>query len=623
MNYSKLFIFPAILVIGSLSFITLYKFLPPLPMYVEQYAYLEHVGTQLLLSLVLALLLVGVWMKSEYVAMTLILGANLGLLFFINILGLKMVDPTQINWLMQGDWATHFIGWHFFRNEPWQFPLGKLTNYYFPLGTSIGYTDSLPLFAFPLKLFSRFLPENFQYIGLWLLSCYVLQGVFAALLIRLVSRNLLIQALGALFFVMSPVLLNRLAHDTLCAHWLLLAGLWMYFRGWDQKLPYRPFALWAILVGISALVHPYLAMMVLGLAAAFYARFWLIEHHYKLTTAIWQLTLLGLITLFLWWQVGYFLIENQQMSGEGFGYYSMNLLAPFNAMGSSIFFKEIPLATGGQYEGFNYLGAGVLLMGFWVLYELNKQPMQKKTVKNLLPLALVCIVFTMIAISNKVTFANIVLVDFQYEWLNKLAIFRSSGRFFWSVNYLLMFLILSMLIIRNSARTAFMLLSFGLMFQSVDLFPSAKSHSNSNLLVWDNPLKSPLWKKVAPYYQHITLIPPPLCGKEAAPYQPFSYLAGSFGMTINTGYVARLDVKKAIPYCENLLQDIQQGKVRDDTVYILHIDYLEKFQTAAQSPLVCAKMDGFDTCVTKQSYAKWEEKEKGVRGQGTGVREQK
>jgi hypothetical protein len=618
MNYSKLFTLPAILVIGSLLFITLYELLPPLAIIeIEQYAYLEQIGNQLLLSLILALLLVGVWMKSEHVVMTLILGASLGLLFFINVLGLKMVDPTQIHWLMQGDWATHFLGWHFFRNEPWQFPLGKLTNYYFPLGTSIGYTDSLPLFALPLKLFSSWLPDNFQYIGLWLLSCYVLQGVFAALLIRLVSRNLLIQALGTLFFVMSPVLLNRLAHDTLCAHWLLLAGLWMYFRSWEQS-PYRAFAFWIVIVGISALVHPYLAMMVLGLAAAFYARFWLIERHCTLIAAIGRLAFLGAMTLFLWWQVGYFLIENQQMSGEGLGYYSMNLLAPFNAMGNSIFFKEIPLATGGQYEGFNYLGAGVLLMGFWALYELHKQPAQQKKVKNLLPLALVCVVFTMIAISNKVTLANIVLVDFQHEWLTQLGIFRSSGRFFWSVNYLLIFLILSVLISRHSARSAFMLLSFGLMFQTADLFPSTKSHYqvrdeptqhwNPSLSAWDNPLKSPLWKKVAPYYQHITLIPPPPCGKEAVPYQPFSYLAGSFGMTINTGYVARLDIKKVIPYCNNLLQDIQQGKVRDDTVYLLHIDYLEKFQKAAQSPLLCAKIDGFDTCVTKQSYAKWKEK---------------
>ena len=585
---------------------------------INSYAYLENLSTQLLIYLVFALLLVNAVMKYSNTIMTLTLGAAIGMIFFINILGLKMVDPTQIDWLMRGDWKWHFIGWHFFRNEAWHWPLGKITHFLFPIGTSIGYTDSLPLLALLFKPFSHFLPTYFQYIGLWIFISYVLQGVFAALLIRLVSKNLLIQTVGTLFFVMSPILINRLGHNALCAHWLLLAGLWLYFRTWNKSSHYQALTSWILLITIGALVHPYLTVMLLGLVTAFYVRFWLVERHYSVTTAVLQVVLLGLITLSVWWIVGYFLIDNENMTGIDLGYYSMNLLSPINAMGhGSLLFRDLPTATGGQYEGFNYLGAGVLLMGVWIVYELNKKPMQHLTFKKYLPLIVICIGFTIVAVSNKLTIANVVLIDIQSELLNSLAMFQSSGRFFWPVYYTLVFLIISVLIVRNSPRTTLFYLSFGLAIQSLDLFPVYQFHHQVRdnparhwdpkaSPGWNNPLYLDKWKVAMPYYQHITLVPPTFCGEAAAPYLPFSYLAGSYGMTINDGQAARIDVEKTMQYCQTLLKDIELGKVRDDTIYILHPSYLENFKKAAQLPIICVKIDGFDTCVTQQSFKQWQ-----------------
>ena len=411
----------AIVIITGLFLITLQGIFPFNQAFapIGSYAYLENLSTQLLVSLVFALLLVNAMMKYNHSVMTLTLGAAIAILFFVNILGLKMVDPTQIDWIMRGDWEWHFMGWHFFRNEPWHLPLGKITNFSFPVGTSIGYTDSIPLFALLFKPFTHFLPADFQYIGLWIFISYILQGVFAALLIRLVSKNLLIQAVGTLFFVMSPVLLHRLGHEALCAHWLLLAGLWLYFKSWDKPSPYQALTSWILLISIGALVHPYLTVMLLGLATAFYARFWLVEQKCTMTPALLQLTLLGLTCLFMWWQAGYFFIDNKNMTGINLGHYSMNLLSPINAMGGgSLLFRDAPVATNGQYEGFNYLGAGILLMGVWMIYELNKNPVQRSTLKKYLPLIIVCIGFTIFAVSNKVTIGNVVLIDIQSQLLN-------------------------------------------------------------------------------------------------------------------------------------------------------------------------------------------------------------
>jgi hypothetical protein len=301
----------------------------------------------------------------------------------------------------------------------------------------------------------------------------------------------------------------------------------------------------------------------------------------------------------------------------------MNLLAPLNAMGGgSVLFRDMPVATSGQYEGFNYLGAGVLLMGAWALYESNKRPLQRATIKKGLPLGILCIGLTLFALSNQITLGNMVLIDFQIELLNVLSVFRASGRFFWPVNYTLLFFIIYFIVVRNSPPKAFIYLSLGLAIQCFDLFPIYQGHAqvrqepakhwNSTLPIWNNYLKSNIWSIAAPYYRHITLVPPSFCGKAAAPYLPFSYLAGRYGMTINSGRTARRDNEQIGQYCQNLHQAIQQGKVTNDAIYVLHPNYLEDFKKAAQLPVVCIKIDGFDTCVTEASFAQWQESDQAL-----------
>jgi hypothetical protein len=69
------------------------------------------------------------------------------------------LNPSNVTWLLAGlDEAQHFLGWHFFRHEPWSFPPGLIRGYLDPLGTSIGYTDSVPLLAFVSKVFAFALP---------------------------------------------------------------------------------------------------------------------------------------------------------------------------------------------------------------------------------------------------------------------------------------------------------------------------------------------------------------------------------------------------------------------------------------------------------------------------------
>lgn len=88
-----------------------------------------------------------------------------------------------------------------------------------PSGTSIGYTDSIPLVAIPLKIVAGWLPLPMQYLGAWLVACFALQGLFGVFLAQLWTRSAMATLGAASLFVLMPTLLNRAPHPSLCAHW--------------------------------------------------------------------------------------------------------------------------------------------------------------------------------------------------------------------------------------------------------------------------------------------------------------------------------------------------------------------------------------------------------------------
>jgi len=98
--------------------------------------------------------------------------ALLGPLVFFLLFDPRLLDPSYFRWLFWlPDPATQFLGWHFFRLEDWHLPPGAATNYGMEMGSSIVFTDSIPLLALLFKLGRAALPDKFQYFGLWILAC--------------------------------------------------------------------------------------------------------------------------------------------------------------------------------------------------------------------------------------------------------------------------------------------------------------------------------------------------------------------------------------------------------------------------------------------------------------------
>ncbi|MDQ2972785.1 MAG: DUF6311 domain-containing protein [Pseudomonadota bacterium] len=103
-------------------------------------------------------------------------------------------------------------------------------------------SDSLPLFALPMKAVYKVTGWMPDYVGSWVALCLVLQAVCSSrLLFALEIRDALTHIAGLILFCFMPVLLLRFGHATLMGHFLILVALERYVvakrhglskRGW-------------------------------------------------------------------------------------------------------------------------------------------------------------------------------------------------------------------------------------------------------------------------------------------------------------------------------------------------------------------------------------------------------
>lgn len=523
----------------------------------------------------------------------LMLGAAgaIGALFFLWIAGLRIVTPTDFNWVMQGDWRLHFLGWHFFRREPWHWPPGRIEGYmHAPDGTAIGFTDSIPLVAFALKPFSDLLPATFQYLGLWLLACFILQGVFGVLLARLWTLRRSLHLLTAVLFILMPALLSRVNHPALSAHWLVLWALWLYLRS-DRVGAVREPPRDAIsALGLTAgLVHPYLAVMVLAMLAA------LAVHDPRARRGFACATLLVAVG---WWASGLLTVPGtDNLASEGLGRYSMHPLSPVAPRGWSSLLPEMPVVLRDDHnEGFQYFGLGALLLiGIATVVSLCRfRTLPWRRVWPLVAVAVLCAIYSGIPTGPD-----------GYRF----ALFRASGRFFWPMAYLLLASSIAISVARLPARMSMAVLVLACVLQFVDLQNAHLERRRANRSEYFHAhqpkLTSPVWRMALPHYKHIVLYPPEQCGRAPATFEWPAYLAGLYGLTINAGEAARYDAHEREAYCRSLDAKLLNGDAADETLFIVERSRVELLHARSPAPIVCGAVDDLPVCVSRRSYERW------------------
>jgi hypothetical protein len=545
-----------------------------------------------------------------------VVAAWLGLLWFLfGLGGLRTVAPTSLDWLAFGDYPQHLLGWLFFRESPWSLPVGRVVGFLWPAGTTVGFTDSNPLVAVLLRPFSTFLPRDFQFIGAWLALCYALQGWFGARLAALASSRALHRILGGAFFALSPVLLFRLGHDALCAHFALLALLQMGLGavpGPEGRRAARGALATAV---VLTLVHPYLAAMADLLAGAVV---WRLCREGALTARdAWRLAgwaLLGQLVLLL--SFGY--LTGGTLDAGEFGVYSADLLAFVNPAGMSPegLSRFLPaLCRGpGQYEGYAYLGAGgLLLLAAAALLLWRRGATEALPRKRFGPLLLVCLAMAVFALSSRVTALGEEVLDLRriYTPLEPLVeTFRASGRFIWPLYYLAI-AAAALVVLRAGARRpglASLALAAAVALQAADLSGADPFHEHP----WRLP--SPAWRLAAGHYDRLYLYPPQVsppveaCGARDHPspdrWTAFAYQAYAMGAAFNSGRVARADPGALAEGCRDLVAQVHARRLLPRTLYVVEAAQLPLFSRAGA---VCGKIDGYDVCVSADDASPFRE----------------
>ncbi len=278
--------------------------------------------------------------------------------------GLGMLIPTNDAWLMKHDWATHYLGWFFYRNEPWGFPIGDISNYLYPVGTNVGFTDSIPLASIFFKIFSPVLPDEFQFIGMWLFMCHVLLAYSLIKLFELFSVKGMIQLIGALIIVFNPVLLHRSIHPALCSHWLIIGSIWVYFLDPKKYTPLRLLTYQGIFFIVGGLINPYFSIIGAGFFAATAWRIWQFDKTLSFGKTVFAGAIAFITLVVSWYIVGFFSFNNPADLGVSgaYGLYAFNLNSLYNSGGWSSFFSGFPMVSWHQYESFMYLGVGMIVL---------------------------------------------------------------------------------------------------------------------------------------------------------------------------------------------------------------------------------------------------------------------
>jgi hypothetical protein len=382
----------------------------------------------------------------------------LGLIHLWLTIGPEIVAASNPFWRFPpDDMAIHVLGAEAFQRDPhWHFPLAitsRLVSGGHPV--SILFMDSSPWITILVKVFGA---DRISVIGLVAALSVVLQPVaFIVLLLSLGARrpeSLLIgTALGSLL----PAWYMRLGmHVALSSHWLIVLALALAVTAIRRGLSWWVIAGLAVLGALSFGIHLYLFVMVAAIAVAA-----LLADVVRSGKGAAPKAGAG-IALFLLCSAlaALALVHGASGGAGGFGFYSMNFVSPFFPQKSGVaqFMLgrpgEIIDATGGQYEGYNYLGIGALVcvaIAGW-LFLRNRPP--RGEWRAALPLVVLLSALAVFSLSNLI-FAGFVRIlylpipNFMSGLLDPL---RSSGRMFWPAAY--MALAWSILILDGLPRRA-------------------------------------------------------------------------------------------------------------------------------------------------------------------------
>lgn len=528
--------------------------------------------------------------------------SNLGILLVLTILlfqftiGFDKFNPNNISWLFEArnDWATHYLGWSYFRDSNWQFPLGTISGYNYPIGTNIGFTDSIPLFAFFFKLISFLLPDNFQYIGIWFFVCLFLNGYYSFKIFQYFKMSIIMSFLFTIIIMLNPVFFFRQLHPALCAQWLLIGSIFLYISTNKSSNLKKAILHHLFLLILSCFITPYLAVVVLGFFIIFIFKHFYFEKSLNFKKSL-IYVISSLFLVFISWFLTGLINFSKHIDNDStgfYGIYKLNLNALYNPLGYSKILPAQKLVSGYQQDAFAYMGFGMLLLAIIVvffsifIFIKNKQYFFSK---KLIPVLLFGFFLIIFATTGSVSFNenNIFAIPLMDKWTFLGDVFRASGRFFWSVYLLLLFYIIfvfNKIAISNTTKTVIVLLITIIQVYDLELIYDKKPHQKGD---YKPALNLVFWNSILPNFNNvITVMPFNNDLVNFQDYQEIAYLAYKNKNNVTNGNLARNDGKAIKEYTNQLINEIINGKYSKENIYLTNKENLKYFSPAYKKGLI-------------------------------------
>lgn len=501
----------------------------------------------------------------------------------------SFINPTYIDWLYAGfDSKTGHIGWQFFAKDSWHFPvLGSNKRYGDEFGSSIVYSDSIPIVAIFMKAIFGNEGAKLQYIGLLLILQFIIHGAIAGLIARIFTKNALLIFAFSFFCTLSPVVFNRAIENTaLSMHWLLIWAIYLYFTN-SRCLGVA----WNVLTVISLGINFYIfAMVQLIRLASFFSQAKNIVNFrlYPILKVLFSAFLIYLFALVY----GYFEVSSNFLGQLSYGRGSANLMSlfhPFESAWSTIFTPHAWINN--QYQGFAYLGSGLMIASALAAIYLILNPGENiYAIMRHWPIIFICVVVFIVSLGNDIYFFDERIFSWTtkefsefHGWrralINLLSYTRDSGRLLWILWYLIAISALSILVRWRIDTNIKIALFWSLLFVQVADFHSAIPLKNS----WTGVLRafdaetykvseSQYDKRVAssligvPKNFHTIISIPG--GNLVKNWDYLALLALKNDASVNVGYWARWGSEKQDQVNNDLQKRLQEGALEKNVLYV-------------------------------------------------------
>ena len=513
--------------------------------------------------------------------------------WLVSVVGLNNISFQSTEWLYQGnDSELPQMGWYFFKNDIWRFPLGSNPNYGTNYGSSIVFADSIPILSILFKIFKSILPQSFQYISFWYFICFFLQLFFSYKILEKFTNSTAYSFIGSIFFLLSPIMLWKLQLvPALTGHWILLFALYL---GLTKEVAKSKLS-WISIIILSSLINFYFMVMVLGTYSIL--RMLILKFNKKeIFDFLKDFFIIFTLLVLVLYAIGYFEIRLADTMALGFTRDKLNLLSIFDpnnvaASGSewSLFLPDIKLTQGEEGEGFNFLGFGQILLLFLSIflffntrYRDNLESIKKnRAIKNFF---IISIFFTLWALSTKISFGAYTILDIP---LNKyiyglFSVVRPTGRLFWIVSYFLIIISLIILFKCFNKKASISIITALLFIQIVDTSKGIKKKID-----FYNPIdknrypKDELWGKLFTNYKILKTTYPK---NYSTHFTSFAYLTEFYNIKkTNLVKLARINRKAIVDARYDLYRQLINKKLSNNTVYIIenlshlrHLKYIYK-----------------------------------------------